>query len=162
MTEITKAVKSWYGMIATFFTLGCFSRMPGTVGSMAACVIWLAFGGVPCWAILLVIVLGCIAADKYEKESGRTDPGECVIDEVAGYWISAYGLGMNFAVVALFAFRIIDILKPFPVNKAEKLPGGIGIMADDIVGGVIVNLLLRLLYGFFVQGGMQTLQGIVK
>lgn len=149
-------------MIATFFALGCFSRMPGTIGSMAACVIWLAAGGVPLWVILPVIAVGCVAADKYEKESGRTDPGECVIDEVAGYWISAYGLGMNFAVVALFAFRIIDILKPFPVNKAEKLPGGIGIMADDIVGGVMVNLLLRALYWFFVQGGMQSVAEAIK
>ncbi len=160
--EITKAVKSWYGMIATLCGLSCFSRMPGTIGSMVACVVWLAFKGIPMWVVVLTAVVGCIAADKYEKSCGREDPGECVIDEVVGYWFSAYGLDMNFAVVALLAFRIIDIIKPFPVSRADKIHGGLGIMLDDIVGGVIVNVLLRTVYWLFYGGGMQVVAEVLK
>ena len=160
--EIAKAVKSWYGMVATLCGLSCFSRMPGTIGSMAACVAWLAFKGIPLWITALTAVVGCVAADKYEKACGREDPGECVIDEVVGYWISAYGFSMNFAVAALFAFRIIDIVKPFPVSRADKVRGGFGIMLDDIVGGIIVNLLLRAVYWLFYGGGIQIIKGVAR
>lgn len=148
----TENVKSWYGLIATFFTVGCYSKMPGTLGSIAACIIWIAARGLPWQIISLTFLLGWVAADKYEKESGKTDPGEVVIDEVVGYWLSAFGLNIGFALPALLAFRVIDITKPFPVSAAEKLPGGFGIMADDIVGGIIVNLLLRLLDWKFFGG----------
>ena len=62
-------MKTWYGMMATFGTLGRFSKMPGTLGSMAACVIWIAFGGLPIWA--LASVAGTIVADRYEKAVER-------------------------------------------------------------------------------------------
>lgn len=147
--KITKNVKSWYGMTATFFTVGCFSKCPGTLGSIAACMLFIAFRGIPWQIIALTFAVGCVAADMYEKSSGTTDPGEVVIDEVVGYWISAYGFDMTYAIVALGLFRMIDILKPFPVNKAEKLPGGFGIMADDVVGGVIVNIVLHAVAYFY-------------
>ena len=80
-------MKTWYGMISTLGTLGRFSKMPGTLGSMAACVVWIAFGGLPIWAIASVAVIGTIAADKYEKAVEREDPPEVVIDEVAGWHV---------------------------------------------------------------------------
>ena len=148
-------MKTWYGMTATVGTIGRFSRMPGTLGSMVACAVWIMFGGLPIWAIAAVIVIGTVAADKYEKAAKRTDPPEVVIDEVAGCWISCFGFDMTYAIVGLFMFRIIDITKPFPVKQMEKLPGGVGIMADDIVGGVIANLLIRLIKWVFFDGGLQ-------
>lgn len=151
---LTPEMKTWYGFIATLGTIGRFSRMPGTLGSFAACVVWLACGGLPWWVIAAVAVAGTVAADKYEKSAERTDPGEVVVDEAVGYWISAFGLGQSYAIVALFLFRIIDITKPFPIKKMEKLPGGLGIMADDMLGGLIVNLLIRLLHWFFFAGGL--------
>ena len=154
---MTSEMKTWYGFIATLGTIGRFSRMPGTLGSFAACAVWLACGGLPWWAIAAVAVVGTVAADKYEKAAERTDPGEVVVDEAVGYWISAYGFGQSYAIVALFLFRIIDITKPFPIKKTEKLPGGIGIMTDDMLGGLMVNLLIRLIHWFFFEGGLVNL-----
>lgn len=117
---VTKEVKSWYGIIATFFTVGCYTKMPGTMGSIAACAIWIAARGLPWQVIALTFIVGWVAADKYERETGKADPGEVVIDEVIGYWLAAFGLHIGFAVAALLAFRVIDIIKPFPVNAAEN------------------------------------------
>lgn len=153
-------MKTWYGLVATLGTLGRFTKMPGTLGSAAACLVWILFGGLPLWVIAAVTLLGAVAADKYEKAVGREDPPEVVIDEVAGCWMSCWGLGPTYAIVALFLFRIIDITKPFPIRKTERLPGGIGIMADDIVGGIIVNLLLRGLTWGFLGGGFNFLYGL--
>ena len=149
-------MKTWYGLIATFGTIGRFTKMPGTIGSIAGTIVWLLAGGLPLWLIAAVAVIGCIAADKYEKAAERTDPGEVVIDEVVGVWSSALGFDMTYAIVALFLFRIVDITKPFPIKLFEKLPGGVGIMADDIAGGVIVNLLLRFTHWFIFAGGLAT------
>ncbi len=132
-----------------------------TLGSMAACVIWIAFGGLPIWAIASVAILGTIAADRYEKAVEREDPPEVVIDEVAGCWTACWGFDPTYAIVGLFLFRIIDITKPFPVRQMEKLPGGIGIMADDIAGGIMANLLIRAMRWFFYEGGMETVLGLV-
>lgn len=146
-------MKTWYGLIATFGTIGRFSRMPGTVGSIAATAVWIAAGGVHWGIIAAVAVLGCLAADKYERAVERTDPPECVIDEVVGVWMASFGFDLKFAVVALFLFRIIDITKPFPICALEKLPGGYGIMADDMAGGLATNLLIRFIQWLFYAGG---------
>ena len=154
-------MSTWYGQIATVGTLGRFSRMPGTLGSIAGSILWILSGGIPWWGILAVALIGCAAADKYEKAGERTDPGEVVIDEVVGVWIASWGLDLTYAIVALFLFRIIDITKPFPIKYFEKLPGGVGIMADDIAGGVIVNLMLRFLEWFFFAGGLSVILAMV-
>ena len=127
--------------IATLFGVGRYSKMPGTLGSIAAWIIALIFHPIHWSAIIAVILIGTWTSDRYSRKIGIKDPQEVVIDEVAGMWISMYALPANYGIPALVLFRIVDIIKPFPVNVAEKLPGGIGIMADDIVGGVIVWLL---------------------
>jgi len=153
-------MKTWYGVIATVGTIGRFSRMPGTLGSAAACAVWLLCGGVPLAVIVLVAVIGTYAADKYEKAVERKDPCEVVIDEVVGCWVSCWGLDLSYAIVALFLFRIIDITKPFPVSQMEKLPGGVGVMSDDIVGGIVTNILLRCIHWVFFAGGIQIIYGL--
>lgn len=150
-------MKTWYGMTATLGTLGSYSKMPGTFGSLAAYAILLVFRGIPLWAIAAVSVIGAVAAGKYAKASGREDPPEVIIDEVAGYWVACWGLDVSFAVAGLLFFRIVDITKPFPVRQTEKLPGGIGIMADDIVGGAMVNLGMRGIYWLFFKGGVDVI-----
>lgn len=158
----TPEMKTWYGMIATLGTLGSYSKMPGTLGSIAACAILIAFRGIPLWAIAAVSVIGTVAADKYAKAAGREDPPEVIIDEVAGYWTACWGLDPSFAVAGLLFFRIIDITKPFPVRQTEKLPGGVGIMADDIVGGAMVNLGMRAIYWLFFMGGVELILAYFK
>jgi phosphatidylglycerophosphatase A len=127
--------------VSTFFGIGCYSKMPGTLGSAAALIIAII---IPIhWiAIIAVTLIGTWFADRYSKKTGVKDPPEVVIDEVVGMWISMYALPAGYFLPAFVLFRVVDIVKPFPVNIAEKLPGGIGIMADDIVGGVIVWLIL--------------------
>lgn len=133
--------------------------MPGTLGTAVACALLIAAKGIPLWALALVILIGTVASDKYAKRTGTEDPSEVVVDEVAGYWISMVGLDPSFAIVAFFLFRVVDILKPFPVRNMEKLPGGVGIMADDVCGGVLVNILLRLLHWLFFKGGFSQIGG---
>ncbi|MDL2298741.1 phosphatidylglycerophosphatase A [Synergistaceae bacterium OttesenSCG-928-D05] len=155
----TAEMKTWYGMIATVGTLGSYSRMPGTLGSMAACAVLLVLRDVPVWLILLTAVIGTYASEKYAKASGRTDPAEVIIDEVVGYWIACWGFDLSYAIAGLFLFRIVDITKPFPIRRIEKLPGGFGIMADDIVGGIMVNLIMRAVYWMFFQDGLSMIYG---
>ncbi|MDL2263544.1 phosphatidylglycerophosphatase A [Synergistaceae bacterium OttesenSCG-928-I11] len=150
--------KTWYGLISTLFGLGNYSKMPGTLGTLAATIVLLVMGRVDPILLLATIAIGTVVADRYAKVTAKEDPGEVIIDEVAGYWVSMYGLDASYGIVAFFLFRIVDILKPFPVRTMERLPGGIGIMADDICGGVVVNILLRFLYWFFFAGGFTVLQ----
>ena len=148
--------RTWYGMTATVMGIGTYSRMPGTLGSAAALLIFQLTGYNSILLIVLIAVIGTVAADKYARAVSRDDPGEVVIDEVAGFFVSVWGLDRNFGIVGFFLFRIVDIVKPFPVRQMEKLPGGIGIMADDICGGIMVNLLLRALEWLFFAGGLET------
>jgi phosphatidylglycerophosphatase A len=148
-------LRTWYGAIATVMWVGTFSAMPGTLGTAVALVFFLLTSYNSVLLILLVTIVGTIAADRYATSVSRDDPGEVVIDEVAGYLVSVWGLGRSFALVGFILFRIIDIVKPFPVRQMERLPGGIGIMADDLLGGVIVNLLLRALQWFFFADGLR-------
>ena len=79
----------------------------------------------------------------------RSDPSECVIDEVAGQWLALFpiALGANvFAwrpyVAAFLLFRALDMLKPWPIGEFERLPGGLGIMMDDVAAGIVAAAVL--------------------
>lgn len=138
-------------MIATLGGLGFLTKAPGTAGSLVACIFYVIFP-VPWWGILVAAAIGTWAADASAKEMGVEDPASIIIDEVVGMWLTLFMLPLSLAVPAFFLFRIIDIIKPFPVCTAEKLPGGWGIMADDMVGGVICNLLLWGINKIFLTG----------
>jgi len=148
--------RTWYGMTATVMGIGTFSVMPGTLGSAAALVFFLLTGYNSIPLIILITAVGAVASDKYARAVSRDDPGEVVIDEVAGFFVSVWGLDRNFAIAGFFLFRIVDIVKPFPARQMEKLPGGVGIMADDVCGGVMVNLILRALGWLFFADGLET------
>jgi len=142
-------IESWYSVVSTCFGLGCLTSMPGTLASFVAFLIYIIYP-VNLWIIAGVFLLGVFAADRYIKERGNLDPGEVVIDEVVGSWIAFFGFSPGAAFAALFLFRVFDILKPFPVNAAEKLPGGVGVMADDVVAGLYANLLVRGIFWIFL------------
>jgi phosphatidylglycerophosphatase A len=90
----------------------------------------------------------------YARSLGVKDPSDCVIDEVAGQWLSLLPIALEARAhdwrsyaMALFLFRVFDMWKPWPVSAAERLPGGFGIMADDVVAGVIAaGVLYGMLY----------------
>jgi phosphatidylglycerophosphatase A len=88
--------------------------------------------------IVVATALGVPAATIVERESGRTDPGFVVIDEVIGQWIAllASPADWRHGLIALVLFRVFDITKPFPVRRLERLPGGWGIIFDDVAAGL--------------------------
>ncbi len=144
-------------LIATWFGCGRLPGMPGTWGSLAALICaWplITWGGVfllPL-ATLVVFALGWWAAAHYETVSGRKDPGEVVVDEVAGQWIALLPLlfwpqaDLPIAMAAsFFLFRLFDIWKPWPIGTLDrKLSGGLGIMLDDVLAGFYAALCLVL------------------
>jgi phosphatidylglycerophosphatase A len=90
-------------------------------------------------AACVVTAVGIPAAGIVARESGREDPGFVVVDEVAGQWIALIGVRADWqhALLALALFRLFDIWKPWPVRLLERLPGGWGIMLDDVAAGVL-------------------------
>lgn len=107
--------------------------------------------------VLTITVIGTWAATQTERISGRKDPGKVVVDEVAGQLIALMavptGVWIGFPVpvlVAFILFRIFDIVKPYPARRLEGIPGGLGIMADDLVAGLYAYLgviLIRVISG---------------
>ena len=102
-------------------------------------------------ATFIALFVGIWAASVYEAVSGKKDASEVVIDEVAGQWsvllitpLSPIGF-----LAAFIFFRLFDITKPFPVNKAEAIQGGMGVMADDMVAGLLAGacMIILLQYG---------------
>lgn len=157
----------WAWTVATFFGAGFGKPGPGTWGSVAAVLLWAVYA----WAvgrgtvelfyallvgIVLTVGFGVPAATVTEREWGRQDPGFVVIDEVAGQWIALLGSPANWrsGLVALLLFRLFDVTKPFPVRRFEKLPGGWGIVFDDVAAG-----LYALGVGWLLRHFMPSLQG---
>ncbi|WP_235829956.1 phosphatidylglycerophosphatase A family protein [Algihabitans albus] len=126
-------------LIATWFGAGLLPKAPGTWGSLAALpfavlLVWL---GGP-WALLAaaaaLFVIGTWASAKYA--GARADPGEVVVDEVVAQWLVIFpvALDLKLYLLAFVAFRVADILKPWPANWADRrIKGGLGIMLDDIL-----------------------------
>jgi len=137
--------------------LGPIGRMPGargTWGSAAAVLIApLCFLPLPFFARLAVLAIvfyvGAKAADRTEIILGVKDPGHVVIDELVGQWLTFLPLAAptTFELVAgFFLFRAFDILKPPPVRASENwLPGGMGVMIDDVLAGIYAGACLLVL-----------------
>jgi phosphatidylglycerophosphatase A len=141
-------------VFATWFGCGYFPVGPGTAGSAAALLIawplqvWLAWPPFA-FAMLaaLLVVPGVMAAERAATLLGRKDPGLVVVDEVLGQWVTLAGavtLNWKSWLAAFALFRLFDIWKPPPVRRLEALPGGAGIVADDIMAGVYASLVLLL------------------
>jgi len=139
-----------------FFT-GYFPIASGTVGSLAALIIYLIPGFEQLFVIIPSIVIfmvyGIYVGTKFEAEYGK-DPAQCTIDEVVGMWISLVALPKTFTIVAIafILWRILDIIKPPPARNLERLKGGLGIMIDDMISGIytlIIMLLVVYLFGTF-------------
>jgi phosphatidylglycerophosphatase A len=142
--------------IVLYLATGCKSGYspvaPGTAGSLAALL--------PCGLLSLLplsvstifliafIVLAVWAAELAEGILGQNDPGCIVIDEFAGMMITLIGIHFTWQSVlsGFIIFRIMDILKPFPIHYLERtIPGGAGVVMDDVAAGVAAHLVLRLL-----------------
>jgi phosphatidylglycerophosphatase A len=139
--------------LATSLGAGYFPVAPGTAGSAVGLVIYLLTfhwsAGAQIALVAIVSVVGVWAASEGAKHFQRDDPGQVVIDEVAGQLLTLLltGAGVGGAVIGFFVFRVLDIFKPFPARRLEHLHGGFGIMADDLMVAVYGNILMR---GFLI------------
>jgi len=157
--------------IATSGGLGDLLPAPGTTaGSLPAAVLWwLACLALPdtrtrilltAAGLVVTIFVGTWASTVEAQRRGKGDPGPVVVDEVAGQWLTylpalpflADSTPGNLGLVAItgfLLFRVFDIVKPWPVYKLERLPGGLGIMIDDlaaaIYSGACLVILIRLI-----------------
>jgi phosphatidylglycerophosphatase A len=146
-TRVARVLSTWFGC-------GYSPFAPGTVGAAAAVAIAYVLSWDSLWNALAGVVAGGIgiwAATIEAQSSGRKDPGHIVIDEVAGQWITLCGattLSWKSWLLGFLLFRLFDIWKPAPVRQLEALPGGTGIMADDLMAGLYGAVVLYLA-GFF-------------
>ncbi len=138
-------------VLATFFGVGLFPFAPGTLASAVAVLLYkLALHELawPLYSLLFaaLFLAGTAAAAAYAAELGRPDPGRIVVDEVCGQFLALalFPDGWVPLAVSFTLFRFFDIIKPGPIRRLEKLPGGWGIMADDIGAGLAAAVLGRL------------------
>ena len=144
--------------LATVGPVGKMRPAPGSWGSLFGVVTGFGLAslssGLVEIAILLAIIFGTIAANHHQSETGSKDASEVVIDEVAGQWIAllVIPLDWRWALAAFVLFRLFDITKIGPIGMVEKWPGGVGVMADDVIAGVFAALCLWLAQWFLLAG----------
>jgi len=142
----------WIKILATGFGSGLAPLVPGTAGTLVGIPLYWVFSVLP-WPIWLITVLAftCLAwyvSDEAERLFGRKDAQCIVIDEMAGLQWTLFLVSPTVPHIALgfVLFRLFDIVKPFPARLfQDKLPGGLGVVADDLAAGVYGNLALQIL-----------------
>jgi phosphatidylglycerophosphatase A len=135
-------------LVATWFGCGWVPKAPGTMGSLGAIPLYflVAYGGRAgvAAAALAITALGIWAASVVARDLGAHDPQIVVVDEVAGMLVTMIPMphvspdvSWRAVVVGFVLFRLLDSTKPWPIRRFEKLPGGWGIVMDDVAAGVV-------------------------
>ena len=139
-------------MFGTALGLGLFPVAPATLASLAAVAVYAVApitGDSPGFLVLIAVslVIGPWACGSLTSNTDP-DPKRAVWDEVAGMWLTCLFLPktLPWLAAAFLLFRLLDVLKPWPIRQYERLPGGYGIMADDVAAGVLGAALLNLVY----------------
>jgi len=133
---------------ATGFGSGYIPVAPGTAGSVVGVAIFVLIHDLPWQAYLAVTVaitaVGIPISTRAEKIYGQKDCGKIVIDEIAGQLVTLFMAPLTVPAVAagFFLFRIFDIVKP-GFKRLEKIPGGLGIMIDDVLAGLMALIVLQ-------------------
>ena len=137
---------------ASFGYVGFAPAAPGTVGAAAAIPFFLLLRRADSAWLEIAVCAAIVAAGAWsarltEAALGVEDPGPVVIDEVVGMFVSLLFLPATWPVIAaaFLAFRVFDIVKPWPAGRLEHVPGGWGVMADDVMAGVYANLAVQVL-----------------
>jgi phosphatidylglycerophosphatase A len=143
-------MKTIAGLISTFFGAGYFPIAPGTFASLEAALIYgiaaRRLAPLPYLLILAaVFLIGAAAADSTARVLKQKDPRLIVIDEVVGQGIALFcaPAGWKWIAGGFLLFRLFDVFKPWPIRRLERLPGGWGIMADDVLAGVFSAVILQ-------------------
>jgi phosphatidylglycerophosphatase A len=131
--------------------IGYMGKGGGSVAAAAYCVVWLLIAGntTTVWSIILalaILFLGVWSSNNVESAWGH-DSSKVVIDEVAGMLITLAWAPVEliYALIGFVLFRFFDILKPLGIRKAEDLPGGWGVMGDDVLAGIYAFIVLQVL-----------------
>jgi len=127
--------------------------MPGTMGSLMAIPLWLLFYCLTpmlYWVFILVtFIFGCFLCQKTSDDTHTHDSGHIVWDEFVGMWITLFfipQISILWVTIAFVAFRIFDMAKPWPIRWFDKrVPGGFGIMVDDVIAAIFSSLSVYLL-----------------
>lgn len=146
-------------LVATCGYVGYVPVASGTFGSAAGLAVFAAVRlsesvAVELAVIVLLFVIGIWSSNVAERHLGGVDPAPVVIDEVAGMLITLALLPVNVygAIVGFLIFRLLDVIKPWPADRLERLHGGLGVMADDAMAAVYANLALRILIAVAPEG----------
>lgn len=138
-------------LLASGFGSGLSPRAPGTVGTVAAIPIYLLIAGfqplIYAGIVVVALVLGVLVCGWVARDMQVKDPAAIVWDEFVGLWVALFMLpdGWYWLIVGFSLFRFFDILKPWPVGFLDQeLPGGMGIMMDDVAAGLYSLLVLQL------------------
>jgi phosphatidylglycerophosphatase A len=136
--------------IATLGFIGYLPLAPGTFGSLLALLVFLLLKPsvtLHVALLLLLVPVSILSSDRAELLLNEKDSRHIVIDEFCGYFFSVIFLPFSiaYALSAFFLFRVFDILKPFPIRRAEtSLKGGKGVVTDDILAAVYANVILQI------------------
>lgn len=137
-------------LLATGIYVGYIPFAPGTAGSLLGLIMVTAARSVGVWGLeigclVASVFIGVWSAGVAERHFQRKDPGPIVIDEVVGMGITLLGIPVSWPgmVVGFLAFRFFDVVKPFPARWAERLPGGWGVVTDDVVAALYGNIVVR-------------------
>ena len=142
---------------ATGLGSGLSPLAPGTAGTLVGVLVYMVFSRFPWPLYLLSVAAFSLFAVYVSREAERIytekDSPRIVIDEIAGFQVAMFLVAPTLWHVfwGFILFRAFDIIKPFPIRLCERrLPGGYGVVADDIVAGVYANIILLLLVGFVI------------
>jgi len=135
-----------FRFIVTCGYIGRLPFAPGTYASILGCVLVYLFPSLFTNLVIVVCLVVCAVLCINQLEFEGQDPGYIVIDELAGMCIAMTGQSVTLIniVIGFAFFRGFDILKPFPIRHAERLPKGYGIVADDVIAGIFANALLTI------------------
>jgi phosphatidylglycerophosphatase A len=139
-------------LLAFGFGAGLSPKAPGTMGTVVAVLIYLVLPSMPpiiyAGLILLSFFFGIWICGKTAEDLGVHDHGGIVWDEFVGYWITMFMApsGLFWVLLGFVLFRLLDIFKPWPIKWADKeLAGGLGIMLDDVLAGIMAALCMQAL-----------------
>ncbi len=145
--------------LATGFYAGRLHPGPGTwgtaVGAVLYCLIFAYFPKAHQPAVSIILTLALCGLAVYISEQACQlkiygdveDAPQIVIDEIAGFFVTMFGLGVDLKSIAVgfLLFRLFDILKPWPIRQIQRIPGGWGIVLDDLLAGLFANVVIRLI-----------------
>lgn len=145
-----KQINLFEKIIGSGLFTGYIPFASGTFGSLIAIFIYWIPGfeqlHIVLPAIVILFIYGVYVSSKFENVYGK-DPSQCTVDEVVGTWIALVAIPKSFllTLTSFFIWRALDIIKPYPARSSEKLPGGWGIMIDDVVSGFYSVILVHLI-----------------